>query len=64
MGDEVGTKFNAQVLGVGFDYPLSKRTSVYTGASWAKGGKALDKKYGYAVDVNGYQFGFGIKHTF
>lgn len=56
-------KFNAHVVGVAYDYPLSNRTSIYTGATWSKGGKALDKDSG-AEEFNGYQFGVGLKHTF
>lgn len=60
-------KFNAHVVGVAYDYPLSNRTSIYTGATWSKGGKVLDKDFGAEVgseEFNGYQFGVGVKHTF
>ena len=61
--DEGENKFNAHVVGIAYDYPLSNRTSIYTGATWSKGGKALDKDSG-SKDFNGYQFGVGLKHTF
>ena len=65
--DNTDMKFNAKVLGVAYDYPLSKRTSVYTGATWSKGGKLLAKDSAVAhghEDFNGWQFGVGLKHAF
>ncbi len=63
-GDVSGAKGKAQAFGVAYDYPLSKRTSVFTGATWAKGSKALDKDNAGTEAFNQYTFGVGLKHTF
>lgn len=63
--DASGAKFEAHTVGLGYDYPLSKRTSVYTGVTWSQGKKGFHKSKGDDVrDLNGYQWGFGLKHTF
>ena len=52
---------------------MSKRTTIYAGATYAKGGDGLDKdldadaSFGEFIDradYNGYQFGLGLNHTF
>ena len=70
--DKEGVKGNATILGVAYNYELSKRTSIYCGATWADGSKGLDKKKTGAqaisgferADYNGYTFGLGLNHTF
>ena len=64
-------KGNATIFGVAYNYELSKRTSIYTGATYAKGSKGLSKSNaasGYTTDFrqtyNGYSFGLGLNHTF
>jgi predicted porin len=59
------------IFGVAYNYELSKRTSLYCGATYAKGSKGLSKKYNensyrseMRADYNGYQFGVGLNHTF
>lgn len=66
------SKANALVLGIAYNYELSKRTSVYAGATYAKGSKGLKKDYVSGDDdfdavrgaFNGYQFGIGLNHAF
>ncbi len=62
--EESGEKLAANVFGIGYDYPLSKRTSLYTGATYAKGGKGLKKGKEGSAEFNSYAFGVGLKHTF
>lgn len=66
-------KGSAVMLGVGYEYPFSKRTSVFGGVSWAQGDDAYDKNSAYSLStddqefqaaVNGYTIGFGLKHAF
>ena len=56
-------KFDRLSLGAGYEYPLSKRTSLYTWAAWQKGGKALKN-----AEIRGYfenwSLGAGLKHEF
>ena len=68
---EAKQKGNAMIFGVAYNYELSKRTSLYCGATYAKGSKGLSKKYNensyrseMRADYNGYQFGVGLNHTF
>lgn len=70
-----GTKGSATVLGLAYTYELSKRTVLYTGATWAAGDKGLDKDLsvsdgefgaleGIRGDLNGWTAGLGIAHSF
>lgn len=67
--DEEG---NATILAVAYSYELSKRTSLWTGATYAVGGDGLDKDLGSKAEFNamdrgaynGYSFGLGLVHTF
>ena len=68
---ENNQKGNAMIFGIAYNYELSKRTSLYCGATYAKGSKGLSKKYNennyhsdMRADYNGYQFGVGLNHTF
>lgn len=67
------SKADAWVLGVAYNYELSKRTLLYAGATYAWGNDGLDTKFNKNVDAfgtdmrqtfNGYQIGFGLNHTF
>ena len=68
--DKEGVKGNATILGVAYNYELSKRTSIYCGATWADGSKGLDKKADSPIavfdrgELNGYAVGLGLNHTF
>ncbi|MBQ9241196.1 MAG: porin [Duodenibacillus sp.] len=68
--DKEGVKGNATILGVAYNYELSKRTSIYCGATWADGSKGLDKKANTPIvgfdrgELNGYAVGLGLNHTF
>ena len=76
--EEGDTKANAWVLGAAYVYDLSKRTSLYAGATYAWGSKAFDKDANsynqeftdyevanaFRSTLNGYQVGFGLNHTF
>ena len=64
---------DAWILGVAYTYELSKRTTIYAGATYAQGGDGLDKDleanasfgdFMDRADYNGYQFGLGLNHTF
>ncbi len=64
---------DAWIVGLAYTYELSKRTTIYAGATYAKGGDGLDKdldadaSFGEFIDradYNGYQFGLGLNHTF
>lgn len=66
---------NATILALAYSYELSKRTSLWTGATYAVGGDGLDKdlgandeEFGHSLlsrgDANGYTFGLGLVHTF
>lgn len=63
---------NATIIALAYSYELSKRTSLWTGATYAVGGDGLDKdvKAGEEfsamglADYNGYTFGLGLVHTF
>ncbi|MDO4938072.1 MAG: porin [Sutterellaceae bacterium] len=63
---------NATILAVAYSYELSKRTSLWTGATYAVGGDGLDKDLGTTKEFggmergayNGYTFGLGLVHTF
>ena len=66
-------KGDAWVLGVAYNYELSKRTSVYVGATYAWGDDGLDTKLNdnsqyfdteMRQTFNGFQFGIGLNHTF
>lgn len=69
-----GVKGEAYILGAAYTYELSKRTTLYTGATWAEGRKGLDAEqsaseaaygsFGDRAALNGWQLGFGINHTF
>lgn len=70
-----GHEADATILAVAYNYELSKRTSVWTGATYAVGGDGLDKDLGKGVDefdsevfnradYNGFTFGLGLVHTF
>lgn len=71
---ESGAKGEAYILGAAYTYELSKRTTLYTGATYAAGRKGLDADldandaeygdFGDRAALNGWQFGFGINHTF
>ncbi|MBP3439276.1 MAG: porin [Sutterella sp.] len=72
---ETGAKAEATVLGVAYTYEMSKRTSLYAGATYAFGGKGLgknlsgaDAEFGALADLrgdfNGWQAGIGINHAF
>ncbi len=72
-GSVEGQKGDATILAVGYSYELSKRTSLWTGATYAVGGDGLDKDLSSANDefegmerasFNGYSFGLGLVHTF
>lgn len=78
-GEQEDTKANAWVLGAAYVYDLSKRTSLYAGATYAWGSKGFDNKgnsynedftepesgvNGLRTTLNGYQFGLGLNHTF
>lgn len=70
---ESGVKGEATVFGAAYTYEMSKRTSLYAGATYAFGGKGLDKDLsGTSVfagsdlrsSLNGWQAGIGINHAF
>jgi len=52
--DPQGTNNTQSKLGLGYDYPLSKRTNLYADVGWAK----EDQK------TNNSAYAVGIKHTF
>lgn len=73
--DANGVKAEATVVGVAYNYELSKRTSIYAGATYAVGSKGLDKDLSQANadigalgdlrgDLNGWSAGIGINHAF
>lgn len=63
---------DATILAVAYNYELSKRTSIWTGATYAIGGDGLDKDLGNKTefkamdrgDYNSFTFGLGLVHTF
>lgn len=60
--DQTDKKANVWTLGVGYEYPLSKRTNLWSYAGYADGAKAWkDTK---DVKFNGYQIGLGMIHKF
>lgn len=70
---EADNDAHAFVLGVAYAYEVSKRTTLYAGATYAKGGDNLDADIksdnGFdafmdRAEFNGYQVGLGLNHTF
>ncbi len=67
---------DAFVVGLAYAYEMSKRTTLYVGATYAHGGDGLDADLsandtfgadsGFMdrAEFNGYQFGLGLNHTF
>lgn len=66
VGDELALKddkFNKLSLGAAYEYPLSKRTFVYSWGAWQKGGKAL-KTEEIRSEFESWSAGFGLHHNF
>ncbi len=59
-------KRRAWTVNAAYEYPLSKRTTAWAYAGYADGSKGLDKHEtaGQKVNINGYQVGIGMTHTF
>ena len=65
---------DAFVVGLAYAYEMSKRTTLYAGATYAQGGDGLDKDLSASsafgegfmdrAEFNGFQFGLGLNHTF
>ena len=53
-------KGNAYTFGVAYSYELSKRTNLYAAGVYTHGSKDLSD----VAELNGYQVGFGLNHTF
>lgn len=53
-------KGNAYTFGVAYSYELSKRTNLYAAGVYTHGTKDLSD----VAELNGYQIGFGLNHTF
>lgn len=53
-------KGNAYTFGVAYSYELSKRTNLYAAGVYTHGSKDLSN----VAELNGYQVGFGLNHTF
>ncbi len=53
-------KYSRLSLGVGYEYPLSKRTFVYGFGAWQKG----FKEFSDAADFNDWSVGLGLHHDF
>lgn len=70
--DDAAEKGKAWVLALGYTYELSKRTTVWSGLTWAKGDDGLDANLGSRREfggadravVNATTVGLGLSHTF
>ena len=60
MNDAEFDKGNAYTFGVAYSYELSKRTNLYAAGVYTHGTKDLSD----FAELNGYQIGFGLNHTF
>ena len=60
VNDAEFDKGNAYTFGVAYSYELSKRTNLYAAGVYTHGTKDL-KDF---AELNGYQIGFGLNHTF
>ena len=58
-----GDKFSKYGLGVAYEYPLSKRTFVYSWGAWQKGGKLL-KTESIRSGYENWSLGLGLHHNF
>lgn len=58
--DRTGYDVKRWTVGGGYDYPLSKRTTVYGGAAWVQDSVSLDQDR----DPTAAQVVVGMKHTF
>lgn len=59
-----GDDFSKQVYALGYTYPLSKRTVLYSAVSYAKGSGLLSKHKDNAANENRTVVEFGIDHRF
>lgn len=60
VNDAEFDKGNAYTFGVAYSYELSKRTNLYAAGVYTHGTKDLKD----CAELNGYQIGFGLNHTF
>ena len=60
VNDAEFDKGNAYTFGVAYSYELSKRTNLYAAGVYTHGTKDLSD----FAELNGYQIGFGLNHTF
>ena len=60
VNDAESDKGNAYTFGVAYSYELSKRTNLYAAGVYTHGTKDLKD----CAELNGYQIGFGLNHTF
>lgn len=60
VNDTKSDKGNAYTFGVAYSYELSKRTNLYAAGVYTHGTKDLKD----CAELNGYQIGFGLNHTF
>ena len=62
MENQDGVDFTRWIAGAGYDYPLSKRTSVYAMAGYSV--EKIEKKNGDEAKPNGCEAKIGMVHRF